>query len=164
MQHINLIPETNIPLKEGNILIAEPLLIDKNFTRNVIYLCSYNLDGAFGFSLNKKLIMPIGEILPDLENSNFPVYIGGPVQSNVLNIIHSYPKLLGGNFISPNIYFGADINVLKKQIKLGKIAEEKIKFFVGYCGWDPLQLEQEIEEKTWIIAPSNSQLIFNTLT
>ena len=148
----------------GILLIAEPFLKDPPFLRSVVLLCRYDeLDGAFGFTIHRKLQTTLDEIIDGMHGYKLPVYYGGPVQVDTLHYIHQYPHLLLNSVkIAEEVYWGGDFDLLKKYIKDGTIEADKIKFFLGYSGWDAEQLEGEIEEKSWITLDGNKQLIFNT--
>jgi len=148
----------------GILLIAEPFLKDPPFLRSVVLLCRYDEeDGAFGFTIHRKLQTTLDEIVDSMNGYKIPVYYGGPVQVDTLHYIHQYPNLLLDSVkIAEDVYWGGDFDLLKKYIKDGTIEADKIKFFLGYSGWDAAQLEDEIEEKSWITLPGNKQLIFDT--
>ena len=149
---------------DGILLIAEPFLKDPPFMRSVVLLCRYSADeGAFGFTIHRKLQSTLDEIVNGLDGYKIPVFYGGPVQADTLHFIHQYPNLLLDSVkITENVYWGGDFDLLKNYIKNGTIEADKIKFFLGYSGWDADQLEGEIEEKSWITLQGTTQLIFNT--
>ncbi len=77
----------------GNLLIADPFLIDPNFLRTVVFLCRHNeQEGSFGFTLNRLYDLTLGELIPEMEGYELPVFIGGPVQMDALHYIHQYPE------------------------------------------------------------------------
>ena len=53
------------------------------------------------------------------------------------------------------LYWGGDIDVVKEMISLHQISEDEIRFFVGYSGWNPAQLDREISEKSWILSQTS---------
>ena len=148
----------------GILLIAEPFLKDPNFMRSVILLCRHEeTEGSFGFVLNKLLHQKLEEIIPELSGFDLPIYEGGPVQINTLHYIHQYPNLLPESVkITEEVYWGGDFETLKTLMQSDLIDISKIRFFLGYSGWDSAQLAAEIEEKSWITLPANQTLIFNT--
>jgi putative transcriptional regulator len=91
------------------------------------------------------------------------LYYGGPVEPNYIHFIHQYPALLpDGIELAPNIFWGGNFETLTQLIKTNSIDIEKIKVFIGYSGWDANQLNEEIEEKTWLVANANDVIVFNT--
>lgn len=151
--------------EQGIILIADPFLKDLNFMRSVVLICRHSEEGSFGFLLNKSYELTLGELITDMEGFNLPVYTGGPVQMDTVHYIHQFPDLLpDSQLITDNIYWGGDFETLKILIKNGDIDTSKIKFFIGYSGWQTGQLESELDEKSWLTATGNSSIVFNTPT
>ncbi len=75
----------------GRLLVSEPFMMDPNFKRSVILLNEFSDAGAMGFVLNQQSEHLIGDLLPDVSYSDLPVYIGGPVGTNMLHFIHRCP-------------------------------------------------------------------------
>jgi len=140
-------------LKKGQLLIAEPSIIgDLSFNRSVILLAEHNKDGSVGFILNKPLKYTIKDLVPDIE-ANFKIYNGGPVEQDNLYFIHNIPELITNSIeISSGIFWGGDFELTRSLINEGKIKKDNIRFFLGYTGWETLQLENEMESNSWIIA------------
>jgi len=152
-----------ITINENILLIADPFLKDKNFIRSVIYLCSHHAEGSLGFTLNKKTNLKLNQIIPGLDSCTVPVYAGGPVGLDTIHFLHQLPELIpDSQQVAANIYWGGDFETLKDLMRKDLINLKKIKFFIGYSGWSPGQLENEIEEKTWLSSGSNYSIIFNT--
>jgi putative transcriptional regulator len=150
------------PLNSGMLLVAEPFLKDPNFLRSVILICEHNQDGSFGFVLNKKVSYTLGDLVSDLKGCNLPVYCGGPVQLDTVHFIHTVPNLIeGGCNIGNGIYWGGSFETVKKLVASNKLNAKNIKFFVGYSGWDSNQLQEELDEQTWLTLPANNTLAFN---
>ncbi len=147
----------------GILLIADPFLKDANFLRSVVVLCEKNEDGAVGFVLNRKYEHTLDELLPDLKGHDFPVYYGGPVQLETIHMLHQYPEEIpGGQQILDGVYWGGDFEAVIELLHKGELEKDKIRFFIGYSGWSNGQLEEEIEEKSWLTVDSDPQLIFQT--
>lgn len=137
----------------GRLLISEPFMPDPNFKRSVILLTEYSEAGAMGFILNHQTEYLLGDILPDAAYSEIPVYMGGPVAENTLHYIHRCPdKIEGGIEICDGIYWGGDFEQIKELINNYQVNETEIKFFTGYSGWTPGQLDEELREDAWIVA------------
>ena len=135
----------------GNILIAEPFLQGKYFSRSVIFMVEHNEKGAVGFVLNKPMAYTTSDLVTELAGQEFPVYIGGPVEPNQLYYLHRHPELDNTLQITDGIYWGGDFEKLTEMLKKGKILPGEIRFFAGYSGWGVQQLEREMEENTWMI-------------
>ncbi|HEK19136.1 MULTISPECIES: YqgE/AlgH family protein [unclassified Mucilaginibacter] len=147
----------------GRLLISEPFMTDPNFKRSVILLTEYSEAGAMGFVLNHQTDYMLGDILPDVSYSEIPVYMGGPVAENTLHYIHRCPqKIDNGIEIWDGIYWGGDFEQIKQLITNYQITEDEIKFFTGYSGWTPSQLDDELQEDSWIVANNfNSDTVFS---
>jgi putative transcriptional regulator len=143
----------SISAAAGRLLISEPFMMDPNFKRSVILLTEYAESGAMGFILNHQSEYLLGDVLPDVSYSEMPVYIGGPVAGNTLHFIHCSPeKIEDGIEICDGIYWGGDFETVKKLISNYQLNENEIKFFTGYSGWTPNQLDDELRENSWIVA------------
>lgn len=152
----------NAPSK-GGLLIASPFLKDMHFIRSVVFLCDHNALGSFGFVLNQPFPMMLNELLPEIGNTKYPVYIGGPVHGDTLHFLHQYPELIsGGEEVSKGIYWGGNFESLRIHLKNTTINPNRIKFFMGYSGWEESQLDKEMDEKTWVTAMATRKLIFTT--
>jgi len=149
-------------LAAGVLLIADPFLKDPNFMRTVVLVTEYKEDGAVGFVLNRQYENTLDELLPEVEGHQLPVYYGGPVQMNTIHFLHSYgDEIPGGVEVCEGVYWGGDFETVVSLINTGQINKDKIRFFIGYSGWSTGQLEEEITEKTWLIAPATNNLVFH---
>lgn len=150
--------------QKGDLLISEPFLPDPNFTRTVILLCEHNSEGSFGFVLNKQANVVISQLLENISTRQDEIFIGGPVQQNMLQFIHRNEALIdGGVEIRPGIYWGGNFDQMITVLESDILPMDEIRFFVGYSGWGSGQLENELELNSWIIC-RNAQIeqIFDT--
>ena len=138
-------------IKKGKLLIAEPSVIcDLSFNRSILLLADYNEDGTVGFILNKPLKYTLHDLVPDID-ADFTIYNGGPVEQENLYFIHNIPDIITNSIeISNGIYWGGNFEMTKILINSGAVKKDNIRFFLGYTGWDPNQLEDEIESNSWI--------------
>jgi len=138
--------------KKGDLLIAEPAIIgDVSFNRSIVLLADHSEDGSIGFILNKPLDYSINDLIPEVE-VKFKVYNGGPVEQDNLYFIHKIPQLIPNSIeISLGIYWGGDFSKVAELIKDHTIKENDIKFFLGYSGWQPDQLEHELKANSWVV-------------
>ncbi len=137
-------------------------MLDPNFKRSVILLTEYSDEGAMGFILNQAGEFLLGDILPEVSYSDMPVFTGGPVAGNTLHFIHCCPeKIEGGIEIGEGIYWGGDFEEVKEVITSYRLKIDEIRFFTGYSGWTPKQLDDEIKEGSWIVSDKlNKDIIF----
>ncbi len=146
-------------IKSGNFLLSEPFMRDPNFKRSVIYLTEHNEIGSVGFVLNQKSNLILGDLLEDVE-SDFPVFIGGPVENNTLHFIHTLGDLEGAMEVADGVYWGGNFETIKVLLQTNQLKTDAIKFFMGYSGWSEGQLEGELEEKAWIIVNTKPEILF----
>ncbi len=157
-------PEDKIPEK-GKILISEPFLPDTFFNRTIVYLADHNSEGSVGFILNKKLEIKVCDAISDFEKWEEYLCMGGPVAPDTLHYLHNLGDIIPKSvLVSENIFWGGDIDIIRKMIRNGKISESQIRFFLGYSGWSAGQLERELKENSWVIAKVNPNIILDSQT
>ena len=146
----------------GTILISDPFLKDPNFIRTVVFLCDHRDEGSFGFVLNRPYAQTLDQLLPDLEGFTIPVYYGGPVQTDTLHFIHSLPHLIpDGQEIRDGVFWGGDFEQVLTMIRNRTLDINHIRFFLGYSGWSNGQLNDELEEKSWLTANGTKSVVFH---
>jgi len=156
-----IMPEDKIPEK-GKILISEPFLPDTFFNRSIVYLTDHSPQGSVGFILNKKLDINLSSAVAGFEEWNENINMGGPVAPDTLHYLHKLGELIPNSvLIEDNIYWGGDIDAIRKLISEGEISHSQIRFFLGYSGWSAGQLERELKEDSWIIARVKSDIVMN---
>jgi putative transcriptional regulator len=153
-----------IDLQKGRLLLSEPYLADPNFERTVILLTEHNEEGSVGFILNKPSESRLGEVMEDLKGIDSQIFIGGPVQQDTLHFIHRNSELEDAIELENGLYWGGNFEQLLSLVNTGQFSETDIKFFLGYSGWSPDQLEDELKLSSWIVSDRVShELIFETL-
>lgn len=159
--------ETNhvVPAR-GKILISEPFLCDHTFGRSVILLVDHTQDGTMGFVLNKALPLSLNDVLHDFHcTENIPIYKGGPLCTDTLFYLHTLEGISDSLPIRKGFYLNGDFEAIKHYILLGNPVKGKIRFFLGYSGWEYEQLSREIEENTWLVSrESTATLMDETAT
>jgi len=151
-------------LKKGQLLIAEPFMNDENFKRAVVFLCQYTqASGAFGLVLNRQLEFSIGDVVPELDFCDLPLYYGGPVETkSTLHYLHCYGDLIQNSIrVTKNIYWSGDFEQVKSCLNTRQITADGIRFYVGYSGWDTEQMNAEIKQNSWILTKGQIEHIFS---
>lgn len=145
--------ETNhVVPSRGKVLISEPFLYDEMFGRSVILLVDHSTDGTMGLVLNKPLPLSLNDVLKEFKDiSNIPIYKGGPLSTDTLFYLHTLKDVEDSLQIGKGVYLNGDFNAIRRYILQGNDIDGKIRFFLGYSGWEHDQLCQEIEENTWLI-------------
>lgn len=161
--NIFTIKSNNIAPGKGKILISEPFLPDYYFGRSVVLLIEHNEDGTFGLIINKHDSRSVNDVLTDLPSFDAPLYIGGPVKNESLFFIHTRPDLIDESIpIIKSLFWGGNIEMVKELITLNLIGQDEIRFFSGYSGWVPEQLDNELKRNSWLVSSISSRLIMKS--
>lgn len=144
----------------GKLLISEPFMADPNFKRSVVYITEHNENGTVGFVLNQKTELTLDNLIDDVDDTAFPVYIGGPVGNDSLHYIHTLENLEGGVPVGNGVFWGGNFELLKIMIQGGQVERDQIRFFIGYSGWGETQLQNELDENAWLVAESKIEFLF----
>jgi len=148
-------------LATGKLLLAEPFMLDENFKRAVILLCDYHHEGSLGFIVNKPLGIKVHELLEGFPDESIELYFGGPVSQDTIHFIHTKGDLIEDSMeIADGIFWGGDFERVQFLLNHQVITPEDIRFFIGYAGWSPGQLEAEMAYKSWVTAHLDKNFIF----
>jgi putative transcriptional regulator len=91
------------------------------------------------------------------------VFVGGPVSNDNLFYIHTLGEMVRGSIkVKDELYWGGDFEELKLLITTGKAKSDQVKFFVGYSGWSPGQLDDEIAENSWLVTEADIKHIMKS--
>lgn len=152
----------------NHFIIAMPGLMDENFNQAVTFICEHDDNGTFGIIINRESEISLDDVMqqmnipyhPDRAKAE-PVFTGGPVQANRGFVLHR-PI---GNWDSSLIVNDSVALTTSRDI-LEAIADNNGPddniITLGYAGWGPGQLEQEMADNTWLSCPAEEQIIFNT--
>lgn len=144
-------PELTTPQK-GKVLISEPFIGDQYFKRSVVLLTEHSKEGSVGFVLNKPVDIKVKEVIKGFPNIETVVSMGGPVGTDTIHYLHTLGEIIPGSVhVFEDLYWGGNFETVKDMLETGLISDHKIRFFVGYSGWAPKQLEREISEDSWVI-------------
>ena len=162
-------------LATPSFLVALPQLQDPNFYKSVVLLIEHNKEGAMGFIINRPSQMPLRELVSvdDLEIPySIPAWVGGPVSADNGLVLHNQDLDDSGTTLSQDISLSSSDLALKNLVS---VANQKMqptlnqpgpmypyRFVVGYAGWGPGQLDEEIKLGAWIQVPMDSKILFDT--
>ena len=150
-------------LESGQLLLAEPFLLDPNFQRSAVAVVDRHEEGTVGFVLSQPLDLKVPQLLRDFPAFDAMVSNGGPVQRDTLHFLHTLGPLIDDAVhVRDDLYWGGDFSRLTLLLAEGMADEHTVKFFLGYSGWSPGQLEEEMAEGTWVVADLTEDLIFET--
>jgi putative transcriptional regulator len=145
-------PLNSIKPQKGSLLISEPTLKDSYFNRSVVLIVEHNNDGTVGFIMNKQIEIELNSLVKDFDEIETDVFFGGPVNKDNLFFIHRFGKDIEGAMpIGKNLFWGGDFTMLKDLLRKDKLNIHKVRFFIGYSGWDPGQLQMELDQNSWVV-------------
>lgn len=152
----------NIEPIQGTSLVSMPLLSDSYFARSVVYVTENNEKGSFGFILNKPSKHKLHELMSGFGSSDFPIFNGGPVGTDTIHFIHTLGNTIPDTIhVAGNIYWGGNFDAIKQMVNSKEISNNEIRFFLGYSGWSPNQLNEELQSNTWLVENLDESLIFD---
>jgi Putative transcriptional regulator len=157
----DLIPlKTGLEPEAGRLLIAEPIMQDRHFSRSVVYLTEHSLDGSMGFIVNHPASFTLSSIINHFHDIDLPIFWGGPVGLDTLHFLHSLPHEIGGEHIDKDIYWNGNLESIPELYELGKLDATNIRFFLGYSGWGAGQLASELDVHSWLISETELWELF----
>jgi putative transcriptional regulator len=143
----------------GGIIVAEPFMANPHFKRSAVLITEFDTKGTVGFILNKVTEFSVNEAIDEFPFIDTQLYFGGPVETETLFYIHTLgKKLKNSSHLCQNLWFGGDYDHLRLLVDTNQVKTNQIRFFAGYAGWEPHQLEFEISEKSWIVHQSSPSI------
>ncbi len=159
---------------DGQLLIAMPGMGDTRFGHSVIYMCAHSEQGAMGIIINKTApMMRFGDLISQLdlapgdeamepppELMEMPVLFGGPVEQGRGFVLHTTDYFTADSSlpVAENIALTATIDILRAMAK-GE-GPQRAVLALGYAGWAPGQLENEIQHNGWLTCAADEELLF----
>lgn len=146
----------------GQLLVAGPALDDPNFRRTVVLLGEHGDDGAMGVVLNRVSSITVADAVPPvaaLVGDGAFVHVGGPVQPQAVVVLADFvePERAGALVLDTIGFLPGDVD---DELELGELRNARV--FAGYAGWGAGQLEQELEEQSWVVLPARASDVFTT--
>lgn len=159
---------------KNHLLIAMPRLMDPNFHKSVTYIYEHNEEGALGIVINKPMRLTLGDVMRHLKISiqdpnidQYPVLLGGPVaQEQGFIILPTQHYNFKEEPIEELLAENDEIVVSSSKSLLQTIAQgsgpQDLIISLGYSGWGAGQLEEEIANNSWLVAPFHLDILFKT--
>lgn len=152
----------------NHLLIAMPSLSDPIFANSITYICDHSAEGAMGLVVNRAMELTLGEVFEQMSIDHVPsvgsqaILAGGPVSKERGFILHptEHSEWQSTATISSEVSLTASRDIIS-AIAEGR-GPAQAQFILGYAGWGPGQLEQEIKENSWLTAPADADILFNT--
>jgi putative transcriptional regulator len=143
----------------GHLLVAGPGLADPNFWRSVVLVGEHSGEGALGVVLNRTSETPVDEAVPELAvlaEGMGDVHVGGPVQPSAVVVLAEFAEPA-----DPSELVVESVGFLPAEVdpdSLGPLRRARV--YVGYAGWGPGQLDDELAEGSWIVEPALAEDVF----
>jgi putative transcriptional regulator len=146
------------------LLVSMPQMLDPNFSRTVVLLAEYGQHGAFGLVVNRRMTEPAHEVIkaePPLDiRKDVYLYVGGPVEpSRAWVLTHHRSVDADALEITPGVYLSAAPKVIRQA--LSSSPDPQLRLVIGYAGWAPGQLDEELAGSSWLMAPVQADLLFD---
>jgi len=153
-------------LAPGVFLVASRDLGDPNFAEAVVLVIQYSDDhGAMGLIVNRRSDVPLSRVFEDVKeakNRSDHIYIGGPVDLNsVTALLKSAAKVDDAKQVFHDVYLISSKELLEKTLA-SSAGPDAFHAFLGYAGWEPGQLEHEVELGAWHIVPADAAEVFHS--
>lgn len=146
------------------LLLSMPQMLDPNFSRTVVLLAEYGTQGAFGLVVNRKMAEPAHEVIrpePPMDiRKDVHLYVGGPVEPNRAWVLTNQRELDADALeITEGVYLSAAPELIRHTLQSSP--DPQVRVVVGYAGWAPGQLDEELAASSWLVAPVQADLLFD---
>ena len=133
----------------GKLLISSPALFDPNFRRTIVLIAHHDEEGAMGLVLNRPAEVPVAVAAPQLVplvGGDDPIHVGGPVSPESLMVLAQFddPADAAACIIG-------DVGFVPADAEPDELETRRARVYAGYAGWGAGQLEDELEEGSWIV-------------
>lgn len=150
----------------NQLLIAMPGMEDPNFSTTVTLICEHNDEGALGIVINRPLQLQLGDVFEQIAlsdadaNTDNPVLHGGPLGTDRGFVLHG-----PGSAYESSLVVSGDIHLTFSRDVLDAMATGdgpgRSLVALGYAGWGPGQLEDEILANSWLSVPATAEIVFD---
>ncbi|HUA76863.1 MAG TPA: YqgE/AlgH family protein [Acetobacteraceae bacterium] len=150
----------------GQLLIAMPSMSDPRFAQSVIFMCAHTAEGAMGIVVNRPIVQPsFDDLLKQLDIEPLPparrirLCSGGPVENARGFVLHTADWTGEGSLrVDEALALTASLDILKAIAGGGGPRAGLLA--LGYAGWGPGQLDNELTHNAWLFGPADETLVF----
>ncbi len=170
---INIRPELqeiqsfNTDLLRGVFIVADPKIIDPNFSRTVVLLIHHEKKGSTGLIINRPTPVSLSEKFPIIKEhltASDRIFSGGPVLPKTLTMLFQSKSPPSGRIpVLGNTYVTREMDLLA-DLPMATILERRFRIYSGYAGWEPGQLQAEIIRGDWRVLRTGADLLFEENT
>ena len=145
---------------QGQLLVATEVVHGELFAKTVVLLLHYDETGAFGLVVNRPTEVRLEELLADddaIAGYSGTFFWGGPVQMDSLRamLLTGEPPEDAEKIIE-SVYLVSYEDALEEL----PMDPDRLRFFLGYAGWAPGQLDNELARGSWHVLPGSSEHVF----
>jgi putative transcriptional regulator len=146
------------------LLVSMPQMLDPNFARTVVLLAEYGTHGAFGLVVNRQMSEPAHEVItpepPMNIHKDVRLFVGGPVEPNRAWVLAADRALDEEALeVAEGVHLSAAPDVILRTLQCAP--DPHMRLVIGYAGWGPGQLDDELAASAWLMAPVQSDLVFD---
>ena len=160
--------ETELPSLKNHLLVAMPGLADPNFKNAVIYICEHSEEGAMGLVINQPSDVTLSRVFDELDlqygddAGKQPLMVGGPVQQERGFVLHraATQRWESTLYVTPDVCITASRDIIADMAQQKGPASGYIT--LGYAGWGPGQLENELAHNSWLLSEADPGILFDT--
>ena len=144
----------------GSLIVASPVMDDPNFRHSVILMVEHGDDGALGLILNREMQTRVDEVWEQISVLPCPVdqalLCGGPCDGPLM-LLHGQPELAQIE-VCDGVCFTTEEPLVQELL-----SEQSgpMRFFLGYAGWGPGQLESELNQGGWLVTQAKPDVVFD---
>jgi putative transcriptional regulator len=147
------------------LLVSMPQMQDPNFSKTVVLLAEWSAQGAFGLVVNRRMTTPAQNLVTSDEpitiHPKLHLFTGGPVEPTRAWILTADRALDSDALeVNPGVYLSASTALVRRTLE--HAPDPGVRMVVGYAGWGAGQLDVELAESAWLLAPVQPDLIFDT--
>ena len=143
---------------QGKLLVSSPSLLDPNFRKTVVLIAHHDEEGALGLVLSRPSDVAAVEAVPVLDGlpgADDPVFVGGPVQPEAFMVLAEFEDV--DEAAAPII---DGLGFMPADAEPSDLAIKRLRLFAGYSGWGSGQLEDQLEEDSWIVVDAAAEDAF----
>lgn len=148
----------------GKLLVSSRGLADPNFAESVVLLIQYDKQGTVGLMINRRTKATVSRVIENLDagkHGSDPVYVGGPVgMTSVFGLFRSQKKPDEGTSVLSEVYLVSSKALLAKTLSATP-GPSDLRLYLGYCGWAPGQLENEVQRGGWWVFDAHAGVVFD---
>jgi putative transcriptional regulator len=156
---------SDAPTLSPILLVSMPQMLDQNFARTVVLLAEYGRHGAFGLVVNRRMAEPANSVIraePAIDiRDDVHLYLGGPVEPSRAWVLTAHRELDPDALeVVAGVYLSASANLIRHALQ--SPPDGSVRVVIGYAGWAPGQLDEELAASAWLMAPVDVDLVFDT--